>query len=526
MVDKFKMKPLTCGVPRSATSNYITSPSILLNSARTPGPNSTPFDADNDWSWKDRYLIGTGMGSSVIYLDGSNTPYLLNVVANKDGLFANDERIRVVVTLVREYGVLGAYVPNHNIKLLDETYDFGEGADASMYRTLPQTVGVEQSPDGSKVLLNVEGDFRPASYGFDLKDDARTLAGILSVDISGSVAVDGSGLSASLSAYKTRDECSPSVDAGVIIESSVWHHWEETTEYVYNGFTSSGVDVGTVNMTKQSAAVIVPGYGVDDFGSLKQGNDVTRYTQNLILRAYFDSDGQIHHLGVNLSKDVQDGRNETSLYSSPDVYYESYSFRSGNLRKISLPGATYSYPHWEQGLVVDSTNTYRMSPTVNGVETDTKEYVYYSDVNTQSWQTNSEVMSYAFTWVDWVDPFIPNADPYWNEKAVLTVISESDTWWQRIMVGSVRGVDYDSVTTENYTDTDWGELVNPLSETVLTDRGFADMEAKITGNRWVSLENVRTGVRTAAYSGYGQTAENHADNIGYDHYDDAIINYD
>jgi len=533
MPGAFKLKPTVCGVPRSDVSNFVESPSVLLNPARTAGANSTPLDAKNGWAWKDRYLITTG-GTSVIYLDGSNTPYLISVKCDKTGLVNSDEKVRVVVTLVKEFGVFGLYVPPLNIELLNEVYDFGAPADGSMSRTLDRVTGTEQSPDGSEVLLNVEGHFRTGASGYNLKDDVRKLAGILKVDISGTVG-DGGGLSAALSLYKSTEECSPSVDAGTVISTAAWKHWEETVTFTYDGseITPDGFlglihKYQNVYFTKDTQVSVVGGYGLSDVsfldGSFKEGDDTTRYEQNIVLKAYFDNDGAIHELGVNLSRDDAANYAETFSFFGRDSSYTTYYFPRYGAGVYPGEGE-YGLSHRTElrdisdrhrRQVISSNTTYTISPTIDGAEKESKSYVYTSNVDETATDVESvyNPTGYA-TYVNANGTFNPIVNPFWNAGSTTEMV--------RFPPVVYMGNDSKSF---NYSDTDWGVVVNPLSTAGVTNQGFSDMEVKITGNRWVSLENLRTGARTAAYSGYGQTPDNHKDNIGYDPYDDLIIDYD
>jgi len=381
------------------------------------------------------------------------------------------------------------------------------------------------------VLLNVEGYFRTGASGYNLKDDVRKLAGILKVNISGTVG-DGGGLSAALSLYKSTEECSPSVGAGTVTSVTTWSHWEQTITYSYGGSELHPDFLGTIHkyqyvyMTKDTQINVVPGYGLSDVnfldGSFKEGDDTTRYEQKIILRANFDNNGGIHELGVNLSKDVTTNYAETFSYAGQDNSYTSdYYPRDGGgvypgegRYGLSNNGGTYDVANRHRRQVISSNTTYTMSPTIGGIEKESKAYRYTSNEDETATDIESIFMIDLVRNFDANGTFVPDKDPYWNEGSTVETV--------RFPPVVFMGNDSKSY---NYSDTDWGVVVNPLSPAGVTNQGFSDMEVKITGNRWVSLENLRTGARTAAYSGYGQTPDNHKDNIGYDPYDDLIIDY-
>jgi len=387
--------------------------------------------------------------------------------------------------------------------------------------------GVEQSPSGGEALLNIYGTFNTSG---DLKPEVRSLAGILKVNISGSVGSNGGGLSGSVSIHKTTAECSPSVDAGTVISTAAWKHWEETIAWAYGGLISTGADTDDLEMTKTSTISVVDGYGMDDYwslsGSFKEGQDTTQYKQDIILKAYFLNDGSISTLGANLKKDVITGFHEVFDYSHTDFIFVSYSYKqTGTTRRISSPSSPAEFAHWERSQEFSTVNEYTIEILVDGSVKEAKTYQHHYDLTDSATHTGSQYLVHQLGSQEWVDDsFTPNVSPYWNINlggtnmvAVYEPVHLYRHW---------NGPATNRTEVDSYSDTDWGVVVNPLSPVGVTNQGFSDMEVKITGNRWVSLENLRTGARTAAYSGYGQTPDNHKDNIGYDPYDDLIIDYD
>lgn len=563
MAGKFKLKPVTCGVPRSSISNFTTTPSILLNPARVAGNNSTPLDADNNWSWKSRYLISTG-GSSIIYLDGNNTPFIVSFSVTVPSAF----NVRVVATLHQEYGVFGISVPDHNTVIFDDTISLADGSDVSYTAVTSLDGGAEQSPSGGETLLNIKGTFVNTSGAYELKTGSRTLAGILKATISGTVNDSGGGLSGSASVYKTTAECSgakaevsTSDNGGTFHFNMATNNTSATTDglvafdghTIGEGGTHNGVSHQYLDVTQECAITKVDSAwngsgpivanGDPNYSNFTNVDLSTITAHEVINRAYYDNDGQIHTLGFKYTHDernrtlydatINQGTQEeqfqwwahTSRYASVAA---EWVFEAGS--RIAVSGGANS--SITLGLAAyTSDNVYTVDAMLDGavVETDVYEYANVQKrSNTFSWngfiheplaggvvkgtvQSNMPIDGGDFVSVSGGDyTFLATGEAYTaGFSASRTVVWDS--------IGGGETTTYE--VTENGITTSYASGSQPAN------KGFDVVESKITGSRFISLI-YDNGDTTQAHSAYGSTAVNHKDNIAYDHYDDTIIDYD
>ena len=556
MAGKFKRKPVVCGVPLHGLQEGATARNILLNPARTAGENSTPIDADNGWNWKNRLLLPGAVNLSdnkIIYLDGNNTPYVISFTVTTPSTFD----VRVVATLVSEFGVFGISVPVHNRVVFDETISLADGSDVSYTSVTSLQSAVEQSPSGADVLLNIGGSFVNTNGGYELKSGCRTLAGIIQANINGTVAGDGTGLSGGLSVYKTVAECSP-VYTEEYTDARSTVHWRRSrvTSFVsasVNGDTDNwrgddGCNItptplydinitGTTTISQVSGAGTTTTSGQAD--DVVTGNTSDIKTQQVIHRAYFTSDGVVSFVGFCLTHTSENSYSETTSLSN-NVYtntirqyavnfntWEGYSFEDrcnpnaylafcSNGQDYTPPTGTIS-----RSDVDITTNTYKVEMCVDGVSQSSEEYKHTVTINRSGADSGFSLSpasgagdvvyekSGAGTYES-LSPYVPNDalhyTPYVTDVPVPYITD---------MAG------YVSNTT--YTEDNWGVITNDSSP--ILDQGFSYFNLLVTGDRFSQLENVELGLYSNGASAYGSSL-NGKKYITYDPYTDTITDSD
>ena len=562
MTGKFKLKPTICGLPLHGLLDGGTARNILLNPARTAGNNSTPDDAANGWDWKDRLLISgiTGLsGNQIIYLDGSNTPYIVSYAVSSPSAF----NVRVIATLHQEYGVFGISVPNYSTVIFDQTISLADGSDASYTDTGGLDGEVEQSPSGADTLLNIIGTFGASG---ELKDGIRRLAGILKASISGTVNESGGGLSGSVSIFKTTAECSaPKSDPAVYDNSSTFHFKMDTSNTsvtttglipfdgstVGEGGVHNGVDTEIITANQTCAISEVSGAwngqgatlsnGAANFSNFSNTVGGSVIDQTVIKKAYYDKAGQPHTLGFKYQLDSKTGLQYMPVInqSSLDITAQWAAFTSrlrGGEWVFVTGGRTELSGGGNSSITLDrdtylSGDTYTIDAMLDDVSVATEAYSY----------SQIERRSITASWWGFVKEPLAGGTPKGTVQANMPIdggdfvsvgaggyvfLATGEAYaigstWSRVMTWDDIS---DSLITE-YEVVERGVVTNYPSGSQPANKGFAMVAAKITDDRFVSLI-YDNGDTTAASSAYGATAANHKQYIAYDPYTDAITESD
>lgn len=276
--------------------------------------NTTPWDDDEKWVWKDRHLmsLNTNPTGDIVWQDAGGQFWDVDIDLEVSGV-----NIRAEVAIRDRYGYT-AFVDtcNHspNPTFYTPWLDVGTELAAGGFGTpVEPTTFKNQNPRGDRTLLGIRGNQSPeGSLAY------HSVAMIVEVSLTGTLdCATQTGPVASIKIDKDTQECSPPADVRDIFPTNVY--LGDSTRSITTCSVSSTCGTGgslqtmTKTLTKTSAATryvgegAVPASAGTDYGDMKRTADEVwglDRTHIGMLLAFYDETGASHYIVDKLAVTV------------------------------------------------------------------------------------------------------------------------------------------------------------------------------------------------------------------------------